>query len=87
MLRKGSLVRLRTLPVEGGKSVLIEECDEKTQDDWSTPAVIVKGPYECASRREFPDGRKMTEVYKACDIMHKGILYSGISIEHLLRID
>lgn len=87
MLRKGSLVKLRTLPIEGGKSILIEECDEQTQNEWETPAVIVRGPYERSFRREFPDGRKMTEVYKACDIMHKGVLYSGISIEHLLRVD
>ena len=85
-MRKGSLVKLRTLPVEGGKSILIEDCDKETQIEWQDPAVIIRGPYERSFRREFPDGSKMTEVYKACDIMHKGVLYEGISIEHLDRV-
>ena len=85
-MRKGSLVKLRTLPVEEGKSVLIEECDEVTQEEWKDPAVVIRGPYECSSRREYPDGTRMTRVFRAVDIMHKGVLYVGVSIEHLDRI-
>ena len=85
-MRKGSLVSLRSLPVEAGKSILLTDCDEETQEIWKEPGVVVKGPYEYSSRHEFPDGSKMTRVYRAVDIMHKGVLYEGISIEHLNRI-
>ncbi len=85
-MRKGNLVKLRTLPIEGGKSVLIEDCDEDTRLAWKDPAVVVKGPYECSFRREFEDGRKLTTVYRACDIMHNGVIYERISIEHLERV-
>jgi hypothetical protein len=85
-VQKGSLVSLRSLPIEGGKSVLISDCDEETQEAWKDPGVVVKGPYEYSSRQEFADGSKMTRVYRAVDIMHKSILYVGISIEHLDRI-
>ena len=86
-MHKGSLVKLRSLPVEGGKSVLLENCDEETQETWRDPAMVVKGPYEYSFRREYPDGSKMTHVYRAVDIMHKGMLYKGISIEHLDRVE
>ena len=85
-MRKGSLVKLRTLPVEGGKSVLLDDCDEETQQQWKDPAVIVRGPYEFSFRQEYSDGTRMTKIYKAVDIMHKGVLYEAISIEHLDRI-
>ncbi len=85
-MHKGSLVRLRSLPVEGGKSILLEECDEETRSEWIDPAVVVRGPYECSFRQEFDDGSKLTSVYRACDIMHKGVLYERISIEHLDRV-
>ena len=83
---KGSLVKLRSLPIENGKTVLLEDCDSETQSSWSEPAVVVRGPYECSFRREFDDGSKLTTVYRACDIMHKCVLYEKISVEHLERV-
>ena len=85
-MRKGSLVKLRSLPVEGGKTVLLVTCDEETQETWSDPAVVVKGPYEYSTRHKNVDGSALTEIYRAVDIMHKGVLYTGISIEHLVRV-
>ena len=79
-------MKLRSLPVEKGKSVLLEESDEETKARWNDPAVVVRGPYECSFRREFDDGSKLTTVYRACDIMHKGVLYEKISVEHLERV-
>ena len=85
-MQKGSLVSLRSLPIEGGRSILLSDCDEESQEAWKDPAVVVKGPYEHSSQHELVDGKKMIRVYRAVDIMHNGTLYVAISIEHLTRI-
>tara|TARA_R100000808_G_scaffold25071_1_gene61283 strand:+ start:8616 stop:8912 length:297 start_codon:yes stop_codon:yes gene_type:complete len=55
---------------------------------WNEPAVIIKGPYEHSATTEIAGTcNRLTEVYMAIDILHKGRIWTGLKIENFIKTE
>ena len=52
---------------------------------WDEPAMVVRGPYEKSQVTEF-QGARVTQIFVAIDIMHKGTLLTGVKKDNFVKV-
>ena len=52
---------------------------------WDEPAMVVRGPYEKAHVTEY-QGSRVTQIFVAIDIMHKGVLLTGLKKDNFVKV-
>ena len=60
------------------------EMTRQESDFWDEPAIVVRGPYEKSHVTEW-HGSRMTQLFVAIDIMHRGVLLTGVKKDNFIK--